>query len=483
MTVKAVSRVPASKASYFRRIAAPGLGQQATARAGEAGKDEGKSMNQMQPQSRRWGRVAAAAALAAMMALGGASVWAQQAEPAKKPAAAKPAPKKPGKETAAKPATPAPAETSGAAASAAGNKGPTAFETEARNAFLMDFQTGAVLYEKAADERVGPASMGKMMTTHLVFDQIKAGKLKMDDTLPISDKVWKQWNNSGSTMFIPVGARVKVEDLLKGVIIQSGNDACVVLAEGLYGSEEAFAVAMNRRAKELGLTNSNFTNATGWPDPNQYVTARDLAILGRSLIVDFPEYYKIYGEKEFVYNGIKQGNRNPLLYKDLGADGIKTGHTEETGYGLTASAMRNGRRLILVLHGLKSMKSRSSESERLLDYGYREFNNYAVAKAGDKLGEAEVWLGEKVRVGLRVENDAIVTLPRAARRDLKVQVVTEEPVPAPVKKGQRIGKLVVNAPGMEAREIPLVAEADVDKLGAMAKLSATLGYLVLGPRK
>ncbi|MCC6468172.1 MAG: D-alanyl-D-alanine carboxypeptidase [Alphaproteobacteria bacterium] len=421
------------------------------------------------------------AAVAAFLPVTGS---AQQAEPAKKPAAAKhgvPAKKAPAKETAAKPAAPATGAETGTASSS--NRGPTAFESEARNALLIDFQTGAVLYEKAADERVGPASMSKMMTTHMVFEQIKAGKLKMDDTLPISDKTWKQWNNSGSTMFIPVGARVRVDDLLRGVIIQSGNDACVVFAEGLYGSEEAFAAAMNRRAKELGLVNSNFTNATGWPDPNHYMTARDLATLGRHLITDFPDLYKIYSEKEFTYNGIKQGNRNPLIYKDSGTDGIKTGHTEEVGYGLTASAVRNGRRLILVVHGLKSMKQRSAEAERLMDYGFREFNNYVLFKAGDKAGDAEVWLGEKLRVGLRVDSDAVVTLPRAARKDLKVQVVTQEPIPAPIRKGQELGKLIVSAPGMANREIPLLADADIEKLGVFAKMGATLAYVVLGSRK
>jgi D-alanyl-D-alanine carboxypeptidase (penicillin-binding protein 5/6) len=436
-------------------------------------------MNQRSPMwSLRLG--AAALALAGLVALPLGIAGAQQAEP-KKPAAAKQAPgkKSPGKETAAKPQTPP----GGESGSASGQRGPTPFESEARNALLVDFHTGAVLYEKAADERVGPASMSKMMTTHMVFEQIKAGKLKMDDTLPISDKTWKQWNNSGSTMFIPVGARIRIDDLLRGVIIQSGNDACVVLAEGLYGSEEAFAAAMNRRAKEIGLTDSNFTNSTGWPDPNHYMTARDLATLGRHLITEFPDLYKIYAEKEFTYNGIRQGNRNPLIYKDTGTDGIKTGHTEEAGYGLTASAQRGNRRLILVVHGLKNMKQRSAEAERLLEYGFREFNNYALFKPGDKVGDAQVWLGEKQRVGLRVEKDAIVTLPRAARKDLKVQVVTQEPVPAPVKKGQQLGKLVVSAPGMANREIPLVAEADVEKLGLVAKMGATLTYMVLGAPK
>jgi D-alanyl-D-alanine carboxypeptidase (penicillin-binding protein 5/6) len=378
----------------------------------------------------------------------------------------------------------APAAKPGEADPAAASKSGAVFETEARNAYLIDYDTGTVLYEKAADQRVGPASMSKMMTLYMAFEQIKAGRLSMEDTLPISDATWKKWNNSGSTMFIPVGARVKVDDLIRGISTQSGNDACVVIAEGLMGSEEAFAVAMTRRAKELGLTNSNFTNSTGWPDPDHYTTARDLAVLAKRLIQDFPQFYKIFSEKEFVYNNIRQGNRNPLLYKEgTGVDGIKTGHTEEAGYGLTASAIRNGRRLILVVHGLKSMKHRSAEAERMLDWGFREFNNYALFKKTDKVGDAEVWLGEKLKVALRPKDDAIVTLSRATRKELKVQVVTMEPVPAPVTAGQEIGKLVINAPGMDTRELPLVADADVDKLSALAKVGATLGYLVLGQPK
>lgn len=400
----------------------------------------------------------------------------EQKQPKKKPA------KQPG-QSAAKPQA-APAAKPGEVEPAAASKSGTAFETDARNAYLIDYDTGTVLYEKAADQRVGPASMSKMMTLYMAFEQIKAGRLSMEDTLPISDATWKRWNNSGSTMFIPVGARVKVEDLIRGISTSSGNDACVVIAEGLMGSEEAFAVAMTRRAKELGLTASNFTNSTGWPDPDHYTTARDLAILGKRLIQDFPQFYKIFSEKEFVYNNIRQGNRNPLLYKDAtGVDGIKTGHTEEAGYGLTASAMRNGRRLILVVHGLKSMKHRSAEAERLLDWGFREFNNYALFKKTDKVGDAEVWLGEKLKVAMRPKDDAIVTLSRATRKELKVQVVTMEPVPAPVTAGQEIGKLVINAPGMDTRELPLVAEANVDKLSALAKVGATLGYLVLGQPK
>ena len=400
----------------------------------------------------------------------------QEQKPKKKPA------KEPA-QSAAKPqavpqAKPAEQEPAG------GSGKPGTFETEARNAYLIDFDTGTVLYDKASNERVGPASMSKMMTLYMAFEQIKAGRLSMEDTLPISDATWKKWNNSGSTMFIPIKSRVKVDDLLRGIATQSGNDACVVIAEGLMGSEDAFAVAMTRRAKELGLTNSNFTNATGWPDPDQYTTARDLAVLGKRLIKDFPEFYKIFAEKEFIYNNIRQGNRNPLLYKDgTGVDGIKTGHTDEAGYGLTASAVRNGRRLILVVHGLKNMKQRSAEAERVLDWGFREFNNYALFKKTDKVGDAEVWLGEKLKVGLKPKDDAIVTLSRATRKELKVQVVTQEPIPAPVTPGQEIGKLVINAPGMEQRELPLVADAEVPKLGALARVGATLGYLMLGQPK
>ncbi len=362
----------------------------------------------------------------------------------------------------------------------AAGKAPS-FDTDVRNAILVDYATGQVMFEKAADERIGPASMSKMITLYLAFEQLKKGQIKMDDTLAVSDKTWKEWNNRGSTMFIPARSRVKIEDLLRGIIIQSGNDACVVLAEGLYGSEAAFADAANRRGKELGLTDSHFTNSTGWPDPDHYMTVRDLAILGKRLIDDFPEYYPIFKEKDFVFNGTRQGNRNPLLYKDTGADGIKTGHTEDAGFGITASAIRNGRRIIMVVHGLNNMRQRAGEAERVLDWGFRAFATYTLFKAGDKVGDADIWLGEKLKVPVVVEQDVAVMMAREARRDLKVQVVTEEPVPAPVKKGDKMGKLVVTAPGMPTREVPLIAAEDVDKLGTLARIGASLGHVLLGP--
>ncbi|MGQ0675970.1 MAG: D-alanyl-D-alanine carboxypeptidase family protein [Rhodospirillales bacterium] len=416
-----------------------------------------------------------AAALGLALAAAPPAAFAQQApeKPAAKPAAKDK--RQPARQSATKSQGQPAAEPAGAA-----GKAPR-FDSEVRNAILLDYQTGQVMFEKAADERIAPASMSKILTLYLAFDLLKKGQIGMDDTLAVGDRTWKEWNNRGSTMFIPARARVKVEDLLRGIIVQSGNDACVVLAEGLYGSEAAFAEAANRKAKELGLAGSNITNSTGWPDPNHYMTVRDLAILGKRIIEDFPEYYPMFKEKDFTFNGTRQGNRNPLLYKDTGADGIKTGHTDESGFGLAASAIRNGRRIIMVVHGLSNMKHRAGEAERLLDWGFRAFTTYSLFKPGDKVGEAEVWLGEKLKVPLLVEENVALTLAREARRDLKVQVVTEEPAPAPIRKGDKLGKLVIAAPGAGAREVPLVAGEDVDKLGTLARIGVSLGYVLLGP--
>src|SRR5579872_880191 len=244
-------------------------------------------------------------------------------------------------------------------------------DTAAKHAIIVDFDTGAVLLDKGAEDRIPPASMSKIMTAYVVFEHLRKGSLKLDDLLPVSEKAWA---TGGSKMFVKVNTRVKVEDLLRGMIIQSGNDACIVLAEGIAGSEPAFVEEMNKAAEKLGLAASHFHNVTGLPDPEHYMSARDLATLARRLIVDFPEYYHYDSEKEFTYNGIKQGNRNPLLYQDLGADGMKTGHTDEAGYGLTASVIRNGRRIIMVLSGMSSMKERGTESAKLIEWAYREFS-------------------------------------------------------------------------------------------------------------
>jgi D-alanyl-D-alanine carboxypeptidase (penicillin-binding protein 5/6) len=347
-------------------------------------------------------------------------------------------------------------------------------ETSARQAFLIDASTGTPLLAKEADAPMPTSSMSKMLTVYLVFEAIKEGKLKLDDTLPTSEHAWKQ---EGSRMFLNAGQRARVEDLLRGVIVQSGNDAAVVLAEGLGGSEESFAEMMNAKARQLGMVSSRFVNATGMPDPQHYSTARDLATLALALIRDFPEDYHYFSELEFTYNNIKQGNRNPLLYRAMNVDGLKTGHTDVGGFGLTASALRNGRRMVIVLNGLDDMQARADESAKLLDWGYREFGLYPIAKTGEAITEAKVWLGREPSVRLIASGDLALTLPRSARGGLKVEAVFDQPIAAPIAKGQAVGKLVVTAPGIEAKEIPLLAARNVDRLGFFARIKAKLRLL------
>jgi serine-type D-Ala-D-Ala carboxypeptidase (penicillin-binding protein 5/6) len=355
-----------------------------------------------------------------------------------------------------------------------------AIETLAREAILVDMTTGAVLLEKNADQPMPPASMSKIMTSYMVFERLKAGKLSMEDTLPVSENAWRKGGcvSDGSTMCLKLDERVKIQDLIQGIIVQSGNDACIVIAEGLAGSEEAFADQMNKKAKEIELQHSVFRNSTGLPDPEHVMTARDLTILAERTIEDHPEYYHFYSEKNFTYNGIKQGNRNPLLYKNIGADGLKTGHTQAAGYGLTASAKQGDRRLVLVVTGLPSMQARAEESERLIDYGFREFENVALFKTGEQVDVAEVWLGEEETVPLQAAGDLVFTLPRRGRDGLQVKVVYDGPIPAPITKGDRIATLQVTAPGMPAEEAPLVAGADVPEKGFFGRAFAALGTWV-----
>ena len=351
------------------------------------------------------------------------------------------------------------------------------FQTEAKAAIVVDFDTQAVLYAKDADRRLPPASMSKIMTMYVVFEQIKAGKLALTDELPVSRNAWQM---GGSKMFVKVDTRVKVEDLIRGVIVQSGNDACLVLAEGISGSEEAFVRLMNERAKALGLTDSRFANVTGWPHPDHYMSVRDLARLTRHMIADFPERYRVYSEREYTYGGIKQGNRNPLLYKPVGADGVKTGHTEEAGYGLTASATRDGRRLIMVVSGLGTMRARSQESERLLDWSYREFENYTLAKSGQAVEAAEVWLGAAETVPLHAAADIKITIPRRSRDQIKAVAVYDGPVAAPIMAGQRIGVMEVRLGERKLGEGPLVAGAAVERRNVFGRLFAAAGHLLGG---
>ncbi|MEX0923859.1 MAG: D-alanyl-D-alanine carboxypeptidase family protein [Rhodovibrionaceae bacterium] len=352
-----------------------------------------------------------------------------------------------------------------------------AIDTAAREAILVDAETGAVLMSKDPDAPMPPASMSKIMTMYLVFQHLDEGRLSLDDHLPVSERAWRM---GGSKMFIEVGKEVKVEDLIRGVIVQSGNDACVVFAEALSGSEEGFAQEMTETARELGMTDSHFANSTGWPDPNQWMTARDLATLAKRMIADYPQYYDYFAEMEFTYNEIRQGNRNPLLYRNIGVDGLKTGHTEEAGYGLTASAKQGERRLILVVNGLSSAQERADESARLLSWGFREFENYELLSSGEQVDKAEVWLGKLDSVPLVAPRDFLVTLTRDARRDMTAKVIYEGPIPAPIAEGQEVARLEISAPGMEPMVIPLVAGTEVEKLGPFGRLIASLKHLILG---
>lgn len=355
--------------------------------------------------------------------------------------------------------------------------GAFALETLGKQVIIIDAKTNAVLFEKNADELMPPSSMSKIMTIYRLFELLKDKRLSMDDTFRVSEKAWRK---QGSKMFVSVNSRVKIEDLIRGIIVQSGNDATIVVAEGIAGTESAFADELNELAKRLGMNNSTFRNASGWPDPEHQTTARDLAKLALATIQNFPEYYKYYGEKTFTYNGIKQSNRNPAIYRNIGADGLKTGHTEAAGYGLTASAERKGRRIILVINGLPSKKARSTESERLIDWAFRTFGNYKLFSAGEQVTEAEVWLGNQPKVSLVIEKELELTLNRRVRRDMKVSVAYQEPLPAPIRKGDTVAILKVELPGQENMEIPLVAGEDVNRLGLFSRWGASLKYILLG---
>ena len=348
-------------------------------------------------------------------------------------------------------------------------------DTQARHALILEAETGAVLLDKSADERIPPASMSKVMTAYLVFDYLKQGRAKLEDELPVSEQAWR---TGGSKMFVPIGSRIKIDDLLRGMIIQSGNDACVVLAEGLAGSLANFVDQMNEKAQQIGLKNSHFANVDGLPDPNHYMTARDLSTLAIRTIADFPEYYHYYGEKDYNFNNINQGNRNPLLYRDIGADGLKTGHTDEAGYSLLASVKRDKRRVIVVINGLPSMKARATESERLIEWAFREYNDYQLFAVGDKVDDAEVWLGAEPKVPMTVNKDFLVTLPRKSRKDMKVTIAYDKPVPAPIKKGDKVGKLVVTAPEMAPAEAQLVAAGNVDRMGPVGRIAMVAAHLI-----
>jgi len=353
-----------------------------------------------------------------------------------------------------------------------------AIETAAKQAFIVDDGTNTVLFSKNGDEKMHPSSMSKLMTVYIVFNRLKEGSVKLADTLPVSEKAWRL---QGSKSFVELGAHISIDDLLKGIIIQSGNDACMVVAEGLAGSEEAFAAQMNDMAKKLGLSNSHFANPHGLSDPNHLMSAHDLAILAHHVIHDFPEYYHYFSEKEFVYHGIRQGNRNLLLYKDLGVDGLKTGHTDEGGYGMVVSAKdKSGRRELVVVNGLGSEKERAEEAERLLAFAFRDFENVTVLHKGEVIEQANVWFGDKKQVALTAADDVVLTLPKVGRDKLKITLSYTDPVPAPIKQGEHIADLKIESENAPVQIVPLVASESVDKLHGIKRIIRTLVYYVSG---
>lgn len=354
-----------------------------------------------------------------------------------------------------------------------------AMDTLAKQAYIIDYETGQVLFEKNAHERMPTASMSKTLTGYVVFDMLDAGRITLDQEFPVSEKAWRM---QGSKMFVPLGGMVKVEDLIRGMLIQSGNDATIVLAEGVAGTEEQFVDMMNKTAQDLGMKDSHFMNASGWPDPNHYSTAHDLALLGRALIKNHPKQYHYDSEKEFTYNNIKQGNRNPLLYLNIGADGIKTGHTEEAGYGLMGSAIRGDRRVVMVLNGMASMNERAQESARLMEWALASFVNANIFQKGTKVADAPVAMGVERWVPLIVNEDLKVTLPRgsAAGNGIRATASFQGPLEAPVKQGQQVGVVRVEIPNMQPIELPIFAVKDILRLGFFPSLVEKLERMVFG---
>ena len=349
------------------------------------------------------------------------------------------------------------------------------FETRAKQAFLIDTSTNTVLLEKNPDEIMPTSSMSKSMTLYVVFDALKQGYIKLNDKFHVSEKAWRM---KGSRMFLEVGSKATVDELIHGVAIQSGNDATVVLAEGMMGSEDDFVSRMNLAAEELGMNDSHFMNASGWPDPRHYSTARDLAKLSKHLIDDFPEYYKLFSEKDYTYNNIYQPNRLPILGKINGADGIKTGHTEAAGYGMMGTAEREGRRLILVINGLDSESSRAREAARLLEWGFRNFKNKKLLEAGEEVSTAKVWLGKEEQVSLVAEDDIIFSMPAFKNKDIKMKVSYNEPLIAPVTKGDKVAKLEISIPDQAGATIDLIAGEDVNKKGLFSRAWTRFRYFL-----
>lgn len=347
---------------------------------------------------------------------------------------------------------------------------------------LMDAATGEILIEENADLQLPPASLTKMLTSYVVTDEIHRGKLKETDTVLITDDAWQRGGSKSgsSTMFLDPRTRVSVIDLLRGVIVQSGNDASIALAQHLAGSEDAFADVMNQYAQLLGMTNSHFVNSTGWPAENHHSTARDLAILARAVINDHPKYYELYAEKYFSYNGINQPNRNRLLFRDPSVDGLKTGHTEAAGFCLVASAKKQNMRLISVVLGANSDESRAVDSQKLLSYGFRYYQTHPLYKGGETLSTAKVWKGEADEISLGLLKDAVITIPRGGKDQLSAEIRVDSVIQAPIETGQVLGELVVQREGEIEFKADLVALAPIAEAGFFARLWDSLVMFVSG---
>ena len=360
-----------------------------------------------------------------------------------------------------------------------------AFDIKARTAILQDYLSGEILFEKDADKSIYPASMTKIMTTIIAFDLIRSGDLNLDEKFLVSENAWRLSSAGYSSMFIMVGDEVSVENLLKGIIIASGNDACVALAEGIAGTEDEFAVMMTAKAKEIGMENTNFANSSGINNTENVSTVRDIMLMSRYLIKEFPEEYKYFAEKEFTWDRtggdpITQGNRNPLLYKSLGADGIKTGYLAVEKYSLASSVERNGRRLIAVGSGFNTKNDRSRESAKLLTWGLTNFDLVEITKANTPIEDIDVWLGKKDTVKTYIKNDIYKTIPKAKKRLLKVSLNYNGPIQAPIKKDDILGKLKLTFNGELIEEYDLLAYEDVKKLNVFSRLMKSINFLIWG---
>ena len=350
-------------------------------------------------------------------------------------------------------------------------------ETIADQGVLYDYESKSTIFEKNINEPMSPSSMSKIMTIYYLFKKIDEGEISLEDKFLVSKKAWKK---GGSKMFVNVNSEVKVEDLIRGIIVQSGNDACIVVAEAISGSEELFAKELNELGKEIGLKNSNFTNSTGWPDPEHLMTVNDLLTLTIRTIEDFPDLYHYYAEKEFTFNDIKQINRNPLLFNNTGADGLKTGHTSLGGYGIVATVKKNDRRLILVLNGIKSNRSRSKESKRLINIGFKQFNNILVANEGDELIDIPVWGGKKKSVKLYTKQKILITIPKRLKKKISYKIRYESPLFAPLTKDKSAGELIIKNNNETLKSYKLYINQRVDKLNFFSKIILNFKILLFG---